>query len=113
MRPCATFSSSSRFPKMTAPRGQASPPAGFLPTASRSLHSSHFTIFGVAEYHSNFGTSKGQAIWQYRQPMQPSLLYVTGPAAVFLSAPSMQTEVHAGSTQCMHCCFMKAKTEGL
>ena len=43
---------------------QTSVQAGCFPSASRWLHNSHFTIFGAAFAHSNFGTPKGHAISQ-------------------------------------------------
>src|SRR5208337_3737657 len=98
----ASSSDLSRSPNLVAPVGQASAHAVCLPSATRLLHMMHLRTPGTALFHSYLGTPKGQAAMQYRHPMQRLLSYVTGPSAVFFSAPTGQTEAQAGSSQFMH-----------
>src|SRR5579883_135688 len=111
MRRCASASKSERLPQTTACVGQTCVHAGcdtVLPTMCR--HSSHFTIFGLMVSHSNFGILNGQATWQYRQPMHSTGSQPTTPCGSLCSAFIGQPDTHAGSTQCMHCCFMNDRS---
>ena len=65
---------------MTACRGHTSTHAGSFPSASRPRHSSHLTIRGLAECHSNDGTPNGYGVyevqgselrWRYKSTGQP------------------------------------------
>src|SRR5690349_6468787 len=105
MRLRASASISSRVPYRRASAGQAFTQAGIAivlanclaPASSsgdvglplndtaggwraRSAQCVHFEIFGDREFHSAVGTSHGHASMQYRQPMQSSELYETGPS---------------------------------
>ena len=64
MRVRATSSSASRVPNSSAPFGQTSAHAGISPRAWRSTQNSHFVMYGMAFWYSNFGTSNGHAIMQ-------------------------------------------------
>src|SRR5687767_2640838 len=76
--------------------------------ATRSAQCVHFEIFGASEFHSDVGTSHGQASWQYRQPMHSSSSYVTGPSASRCSAVVGHAETQAGSKQWRQRCITNA-----
>src|SRR5688572_626710 len=75
---------------------------------ARSAQCVHFEIFGACEFHSAVGTSHGHASMQYRQPMQSSTLYDTGPSSCRYSAVVGQAETHPGSRQCRQRCMTNA-----
>src|SRR4051812_5150555 len=75
---------------------------------ARSAQCVHFEILGAREFHSAVGTSHGHASMQYRQPMQSSTLYDTGPSLCRYSAVVGHAETQAGSRQWRHRCMTNA-----
>src|SRR5512145_3519915 len=100
MRLLAASISSLRLPKVRAPEGQTSAQAGSFPSAWRFAQNVHFRTRGALLSYSYFGTSKGQPIMQYRQPMHRDASYTTGPVGSFTIACTGQADAHAGATQC-------------
>src|SRR5574341_386780 len=112
MRALATSMSSLRFPNVRAPDGQTSAHAGPFPSACRLAQKVHFRTRGALLSYSYFGTSNGQAIMQYLQPMQRDASYVTGPVGCLTIAWTGQADAHAGATQCMHWRFTNRSPPG-
>src|SRR5207245_5686902 len=97
--PSATMSS--LVPNCRPPVGQALMHAGSTPTETRSTQSVHLAILLVLAW--NLGTSKGQPVSQYPQPMQASGLTSTIPFSYCTIAPGAgQAARQPGSSQCMH-----------
>src|SRR5215472_4642973 len=92
---------SSLVPNCRQPVGQALMHAGSRPTETRSTQRVHLAILPVVAW--NRGTSKGQPVSQYPQPMHCSGLTSTMPLAYWTMAPGAgQAARHPGSSQCMH-----------
>src|SRR3990172_3251411 len=98
----------SRSPKVVAPVGHTLAQAGAFPAAIRSGHMMHFCTMGTARSHWYFGTPKGHAMMQYRQPMQRLASDKTGPFRSFRNARTGQTETQVGDSQWLHMRRMKA-----
>src|SRR3984893_7678963 len=91
---------SSVVPKLRQPVGQALMHAGSRPTATRSTQRVHFAILPV--FAENFGTSNGQPVEQYLQPMHFSGSTSTMPFEYCTIAPGAgHASRHPGSAQCV------------
>src|SRR5262245_14198506 len=75
---------------------------------ARSAQWVHFEILGAREFHSAVGTSHGHASMQYRQPIQSSALYDTGPSDWRYSAVVGHADTQAGCRQCRQRCITYA-----
>ena len=92
---------SSFVPKCRQPVGHALMHAGSSPTETRSTQSVHLAILPVVC--ENRGTSNGQPVSQYLQPMHWSGFTSTIPFSYWTIAPGAgQASRHPGSSQCMH-----------
>ena len=95
------FFISSTSPKSSACMGHASTQMGSLPSATRSAHPLHFTLWPFAR--STRGALYGQAMWQYPQPMHLSSSTETSPVSGSLCIAVVgQTSVQAGWSQWLH-----------
>src|SRR5688572_6409194 len=78
--------------------------AGSSPKPTRSVHNVHLETFPVVGF--SFGTSNGQPVMQYPQPMQLSATKSTMPLLYCTMAPGAgQALRQPGSTQCIHWYF--------
>src|SRR5690554_346506 len=88
------------MPKVMAPVGQVFTQAGSSPTFTRSEHNVH--LYALLSTSLMRGTSNGQPLTQYPQPMQFSEMKSTMPFEYLTIAPGEGQAVRQpGSSQCM------------